>query len=242
MVRLANIYCKLFESREAHAIPPWIRSMAGMAFVAFIDHLPWAFPNGEHQRRSCELTYEEEYEKFVHYHLKQRKGERLRRLKEGHGYAEKLFAERVCWPAFGQFRELHPEYEVFDFKDGHRYLDYAFIRPHLRLAIEIDGYGPHWRNQSRWQFSDQWQRQNHLIIDGWLVLRFTYDDICDKPRLCQQILQQFMGAMLGEDNSVEQPFWKKKLFGTLSASVDQSHLMMFAIISTSKTNMHVGYC
>jgi hypothetical protein len=118
----------------------------------------------------------------------------------------------VWWPAFGQFRDLHPEYEVFDFKDGHRYLDYAFIRPHLRLAIEIDGYGPHWRNQTRWQFSDQWQRQNHLIIDGWSVLRFTYDDICDKPRLCQQILQQFMGAMLGENNSVgEATFLEKEI-------------------------------
>lgn len=101
------------------------------------------------------MRFEEEYEKFVHYHLKQRKGERMRRLKEGHGYAEKLFAERVWWPAFEKFRDLHPEYEVFDFKDGHRYLDYAFIRPH-------------------------------------------------------QILQQFMGAMLGEDNNVDEATFLEK--------------------------------
>jgi hypothetical protein len=126
-----------------------------MAFVAFIDHLPKNFLNGEHIRRSYGLRFEEEYEKFVHYHLKQRKGERMRRLKEGHGYAEKLFAERVWWPAFEKFRDLHPEYEVFDFKDGHRYLDYAFIRPH-------------------------------------------------------QILQQFMGAMLGEDKSVEEATFLEK--------------------------------
>jgi hypothetical protein len=145
------------------------------------------------------VAFEDDYERFLIEHTKQRKGERLRRLKEGHRYAEKIFLENVWFPAFGNFRNLHPEYEIYDFKDGLGYLDYAFIRPSLRLAVEIDGYGPHVKNQSRWQFSDQWHRQNHLIIDGWSVLRFTYDDIMEKPRLCQQTLQQFMGAALSDE-------------------------------------------
>lgn len=147
------------------------------------------------------MAFEDEYAKFLDGHLKKRKGERLRRLQEGHGFAEKLFAERIWWPAFGQFRHLHPEYEVYDFKDGSRFLDFAYIRPNMRLAIEIDGYGAHSRNQSRSQFSDQWVRQNHLIIDGWSILRFSFDDINEKPRLCQQILQQFMGAAFGEEGT-----------------------------------------
>ncbi|WP_143111652.1 hypothetical protein [Paenibacillus sp. BC26] len=40
-------------------------------------------------------------------------------------------------------------------------------------------------------------RQNHLIIDGWQLLRFSYDDITERPRMCEQILQQFMGCWLG---------------------------------------------
>lgn len=36
-------------------------------------------------------------------------------------------------------------------------------------------------------------RQNHLVIDGWFVIRFTFDDINEKPRRCQQVLQQLLG-------------------------------------------------
>jgi hypothetical protein len=156
------------------------------------------------------MTFDGAYSGFMKYHVEQRKGERLRRLQEGHGHAEKLFLEQVWWPAFGQFSHLHPEFEVSDFKDGYRYLDFAYIRPFFRVALEIDGYGPHWRNLSRWQFSDQWQRQNHLIIDGWRVMRFTYDDVKEKPRLCQQTIQQFMGRWLGEEKSVDAATYVEK--------------------------------
>jgi very-short-patch-repair endonuclease len=46
---------------------------------------------------------------------------------------------------------------------------------------------------SRQQFSDQLIRQNHLIIDGWKVLRFSLDDVKERPRMCEQLVQQFMG-------------------------------------------------
>jgi hypothetical protein len=71
------------------------------------------------------------------------------------------------------------------------------------VGIEIDGFGPHLRNVSRWQFSDQCRRHNYLTIDGWKVLRFSYDCLSDKPRVCQQELQQFMGRWLGEGTVVE---------------------------------------
>lgn len=133
------------------------------------------------------------YNEFFKKHKKQRRGERLRRLTEGHGHAEKLFMEQVWWPAFGHFDNMHPEYEINDFKDGIRYLDFALVRDRLRLALEIDGYGPHLQKISRTQFSDQWIRQNHLVIDGWKILRFSYDDVKERPRMCEQLIQQFMG-------------------------------------------------
>lgn len=113
-------------------------------------------------------------------------------------HAERMFAETVWLPSFGHFDDLHPQYEIFDYKDGSRFLDFAFIRLPVRVAIEIDGYGPHMRHVSREQLSDQTQRQNHLVIDGWRVLRFTYDDVKEKPRYCQQTLQQLMGRFIGE--------------------------------------------
>jgi ribosomal protein S25 len=139
------------------------------------------------------LSFDKSHKEFIDGHISRRSGERLRRLKDGHSHAEKLFLEYVWWPAFGHFDNLHPEYEIYDFRDGSRYLDFALLTTHIRLALEIDGYGPHLNHISRKQFSDQWVRQNHLIIDGWKILRFSYDDVKDRPRMCEQLLQQFMG-------------------------------------------------
>ncbi|MNM80856.1 hypothetical protein D3C76_75270 [compost metagenome] len=149
------------------------------------------------------MGFQETYAWWLSDHLSHREGERERRLREGHGHAEKAFVEKVWWPAFGHFRHLHPEYEVTDFKDGMRYLDFAYLRSGVQLAIEIDGFGPHLRNISRDRFSDQCRRQNDLILDGWKVLRFTYDDVSDNPRYCQQTLQQFMGRWLGEGENID---------------------------------------
>ncbi|MNI67713.1 hypothetical protein D3C73_1233600 [compost metagenome] len=116
----------------------------------------------------------------------------------------------MWWLAIGNFENLHPEYEVVDYKDGFRYLDFAYLRPGLQLAIEIDGYGPHMRHISRVQFSDQCRRQNDLVIDGWKVLRYSYDDVKENPRFCQQKLQQFMGRWLGQDERVVEVDWEEK--------------------------------
>lgn len=145
------------------------------------------------------MGFEEEYQAFMNAHLQARNGERLRRLQEGHSQAEMLFLKEVWWPSFYHFRYLHPEFEVNDFKDGTRYLDFAYIRPAIRICLEIDGYGPHLKNISRWQFSDSLERQNQLVIDGWTVIRFSYDQVKDKPRRCQQIVQQVIGRWLGDE-------------------------------------------
>ncbi|MEF3301947.1 DNA-binding response regulator [Paenibacillus sp. GYB003] len=142
-------------------------------------------------------NFEQAYGEWIGKHAGRRRGERLRRFKEGHGHAEKLFAETVWWPAFGSFDKLHPEYEVFDFKDGSRFLDFAYIQGDLRVCVEIDGFGPHRRDADRKQFADELNRQNHLVIDGWLVIRFAYDDVKERPRQCQQTLQQLFGKRLG---------------------------------------------
>jgi len=157
------------------------------------------------------VDFEEAYRAFVEFHRSRRRGERRRRFDEGHGHAELLFLKQVWWPAFGNFRDLHPEYEVSDFKDGYRYLDFAFIRGGVRLAIEIDGYGPHVARVSRRDFSDQLHRQNQLVVDGWAVLRFSYDDVNERPRRCQQMIQQFLGRRLAGIGSQELTFLEREV-------------------------------
>jgi very-short-patch-repair endonuclease len=144
------------------------------------------------------MGFEEVYALFMINQLKTRKGEAKRRLKEGHGHAEKLFLELVWWPIFRHFDYLFPEFEVRDFQDGYRYLDFAFIYLSFRVCFEIDGFGPHSRDMNRRQFADQLLRQNHLVLDGWIVFRFSYDDIRDRPRQCQQIILQMMGRWFGD--------------------------------------------
>lgn len=115
-------------------------------------------------------AYENAYETFIRCHKLGRAGESLRRLEEGHGYAEKLFLEQVWWPAIGHFDDLIPEYQVTDYKGGSRFLDFAWMRSPYRICIEIDGYGPHLKDSSRWQYADQLQRQNDLVLDDWIVI------------------------------------------------------------------------
>lgn len=62
-------------------------------------------------------------------------------------------------------------------RNGHTYfLDIAF--PGLKLAIEIDG---RFHQTDLRQFeTDRW-RQNDLVVDGWMVLRFTYRMLVEDP-------------------------------------------------------------
>lgn len=136
---------------------------------------------------------------FITYHLSRRQGERARRLRAGHGHAEREFLRRVWWRAFRTFEYLHPEYEIVDFDGRRRFLDFAYLKGQIKLAIEIDGFGPHAANIDRWQFINQLRRQNHLILDGWSVLRFSYDEIKDEPRRCQRTIQQFFGQRRESD-------------------------------------------
>jgi hypothetical protein len=134
---------------------------------------------------------------LLHIELRERSSERRRRLVERDDHGEQLFAHEVWWPVVGSFEHLHPEYEVNDYRDGSRFLDFAYIRSPFRISIEIDGYGTHQRNASRRTFGDDRFRQNQLVLDGWTVVRFSYDDVREKPRQCQQFIQQLLGKLYG---------------------------------------------
>lgn len=92
---------------------------------------------------------------------------------------------------------------MFDTAYGTRFIDFAYIRHSMKLAIEIDGYGPHASKITRWQFADSLMRQHHLMIDGWRILRSSYDDLAEQPRKCEQLLQQYMGKWGNLFNTAE---------------------------------------
>jgi very-short-patch-repair endonuclease len=66
--------------------------------------------------------------------------------------------------------------------------------PAARLAVEYDG--DHHREQQ--QFRHDLERLNHLRLAGWTVLRFTANDVFDRPaetvRMVHAILRQLAGS------------------------------------------------
>jgi hypothetical protein len=64
-----------------------------------------------------------------------------------------------------------------------------FVYPYEMLAIEVDG----------WRFHaglEAWKRDletdNRLIAMGWVVLRFTWEDICDRPQAVIQRIREVL--------------------------------------------------
>lgn len=143
------------------------------------------------------MNFDEAYRLFIEDHASRRRADRLQALRKLHGHSEEVFLKNVWWGMFGNFNGLHPQYEVYDFRDGRRYLDFAYIGKFYKVAIEIDDFGSHGKHASAMKFSDDRMRQNHLVLDRWEVVRFSYHHITQQPRACQQVLQQLIGVLSG---------------------------------------------
>lgn len=71
-----------------------------------------------------------------------------------------------------------------------RNVHFDFAYPNDRLAIEPEGRAPHW-GRLRWQ-SDH-DRYNVVELGNWRVLRFTYQDITDRPAYVAFVIAEKLG-------------------------------------------------
>lgn len=62
------------------------------------------------------------------------------------------------------------------YRIGRWRVDFAY--PEARIAVELDGYRSH---SSLERFRSDRRRQNAVIVRGWQVLRFTWDDVVGDP-------------------------------------------------------------
>jgi hypothetical protein len=85
----------------------------------------------------CQMPFEQAHQSFIENHHARRSGERKGRLSRGHNYAEKLLLQQVWWPLFGNFDNLHPEYEIYDWNRKSQFLDFAFFTPFVVLELSV---------------------------------------------------------------------------------------------------------
>ncbi|MFC5404002.1 DUF559 domain-containing protein [Cohnella soli] len=138
------------------------------------------------------MNFEDAHESFIRHHLAQRSGERKGRLERGHREAEKLFCGNVWWRVAGRFDQLHPEFEVLDWR-GHSYFcDFVWITPYVKLVIEIKGFGSHVKEMDRQKYCNELNRETFLTAMGFQVISFAYDDVALRPELCINLLRMVM--------------------------------------------------
>lgn len=132
-----------------------------------------------------------------------------------------MYFLRFTWfAAFGNLKGLVPEYEVKDYKDGFRYIDFVFFTNAHRVAIEVDGRASHRLNVTPAEFEDELMRQNHLVIDGWSVIRLAFLSIRDKPRQCQQVLQQMLGKWQTDEEETRLPLVSSNIMAYISRAAN----------------------
>jgi very-short-patch-repair endonuclease len=70
-------------------------------------------------------------------------------------------------------------------------LDFAY--PELRLGIEVDGYDVH--GTPRAMTADH-ERQNRLVMAGWTVLRFTWEQVVRRPGEVAKAVRAALGTQI----------------------------------------------
>ncbi|HZG76864.1 MAG TPA: hypothetical protein VEZ72_13515, partial [Paenibacillus sp.] len=117
---------------------------------------------------------------------------RTRRAKEelasGHGPDQRLFLRNVWWPAFGTFEHLHPQYEVPGEEGAAYRLDFAYLRPPFRVAIQVD----------EGRLVGRRAPTERLAADFWIVLRFGLDAIARDPSGCRRSLTDTIDRLYRE--------------------------------------------
>jgi hypothetical protein len=88
--------------------------------------------------------------------------------------AEQRMARLLERSGTGPWLPNHPIHGA----DGRVVAELDFAQVDLRIAIEVDGRAYH---SDRRSFERDRSRQNALSIDGWLVLRFTWEQITERP-------------------------------------------------------------
>ncbi|WEG12928.1 transcriptional regulator [Pullulanibacillus sp. KACC 23026] len=148
--------------------------------------------------------FDEAFQNWLEASIQEEKNLRRReRLKSGLGHGSMTFLKHIWYPVVGNFDHLYAEWEVKDFHNGYRYLDFAYMPGNVRGGIEIQGYGPHAKDLDKRRFKDLCMRHSLLALDGWIFIPIAYPSIIDEPKFCEQLVLSFIGKFLSTDIPIE---------------------------------------
>ncbi|NMO95467.1 hypothetical protein [Paenibacillus lemnae] len=152
------------------------------------------------------MSFETEHANWIHWHSSRRTGERKDALKRGHGYGNQLFAEKVWWPLMGHFRDLHPEYEVLDWRGRSYFVDFMWIMGALRFAFEIMDFGSHGKDRTKYRMD--LNRALFLQSQQCHVISISLDEMKENPSFIQSILRNMLAPYLISGKPLLQSFGK----------------------------------
>ncbi|HIW33989.1 MAG TPA: hypothetical protein IAA29_14500 [Candidatus Paenibacillus intestinavium] len=144
------------------------------------------------------MGFAEVHEEWLKVHLKQRTGERKDRLQRGHSYGEILFLEKVWWPLVGNFKDLHPEYEIADWRGMKFFVDLMLCVGDARIAFEIKGYGPHVEQADRTKYRRELNRELFLQAVGVKVISIAVDELESNAELVKSFVKMIVFPYLGK--------------------------------------------
>jgi len=148
------------------------------------------------------MEFEQAYAAFMQSHVSRRTGERKGRLISRNYHGEKLFLKNVWWKLKRNFEDLHPEYEIMDWRGRSYFIDFLWMPPGpIKLLIEIKSYSKHVRDLDRDGYCRELRRELFNQAMGYRVISFAYDDVESNPDICMTLLKIFLSAHFSNDSS-----------------------------------------
>ena len=99
-----------------------------------------------------------------------------------------------------------PQFEVRDGSFLVGRVDFAY--PSRRIGIEADGYRWH-ASPERWR--RDLRRENRLKLLGWTLLRFTWEDVHDRPELVASQVRAALAEARGIDRRRDEPYTPSRM-------------------------------
>ncbi|MDT9724939.1 hypothetical protein DUZ99_08015 [Xylanibacillus composti] len=156
------------------------------------------------------MSFEIEHEKWLKKHLSSRYGERKDALRRGHGYGNRLFAEKIWWSLMGDFTGLHPEYEIKDWRGRSYYVDFIWTLGGHRFVFEIMDYGSHGTDRTKYRLD--LNRGLFLQAQECRVLTISLDEMKENPSfvlaMVQSVLAPYLAASQSGSGTVYRKFGK----------------------------------